>query len=160
MVDELRDIYDAEKQLLAALPKFADASSTAALTEAFRDHLALTEMQVERLDAIFQRLELRSAGKRCKGMQGLVAEARDMISHTRGSPAALRDAGLIAAAQRFEHYEIAAYAMAVRHAVLLGQDQIAALLHASLEEEKAADDTLNVVADREVNAAAMAAVAV
>jgi ferritin-like metal-binding protein YciE len=160
LIDELRDLYDAEGQLTKALPRFAEVSSTPVLTEAFRDHITVTEMQIERLAAAFQRLETNSWGKKCKGVQGILADGRKLITQMRGAAPSLRDAALIMAGQRVEHYEIAAYAAAVRHAALLGEDQIAGLLHASLEEEKAADETLSVIADREVNAAAMLAVAV
>lgn len=157
LLDELRDLYSAERQLVRAMPRIVQASSTPALTDALRDHLAVTETQVGRLVAMFESLQVRASGRKCRGMSGLLAEGKDVIANS-GS-GAVRDAGLVGAAQRIEHYEIAAYGAALRHAELLGQEQIAALLFASLEEEKAADDTLAALASREVNAAAMAAAA-
>lgn len=157
LVEELRDLHSAEKQLVRELPRLVMASSTPALTEALRDHLAVTETQVGRLAAMFDGLGTKASGRKCRGMTGILAESKQIVANS-GS-GAVRDAGLVSAMQRIEHYEIAAYGAALRHAELLGQEQVAALLFASLEEEKSTDDALASLASREVNAAAMAAVA-
>jgi ferritin-like metal-binding protein YciE len=152
LVDELKDIYSAEKQLVEALPRLARAASTSSLERAFTDHLAETERQVERLNRVFEILGKRGPGKRCKGMAGLIEEGKELLEAEGEDP--VLDAGLIGAAQRVEHYEISAYGTAITHAELLGQEQIASLLKQNLEEEKAADKALTMIAEEEVNLAA------
>lgn len=154
-VDELRDIYNAETQLLKALPKMAKAATTPTLKEAFEHHLEETKGQVQRLEQIFEELGTSPKGKKCKGMEGLIAEGSEMMGET-GADAVI-DAGLISAAQRVEHYEIAAYGCVINYAGLLGQTEAVALLEQSLEQEKAADEKLTQLAEEEINTQAMTA---
>lgn len=154
-LDELADIYNAEQQLVDALPKMARAAHHPQLKLAFEHHLAETEAQVERLEGLFDRMSTRAPRKTCKAMKGLVAEGAEMIKQ-KGDPAVL-DAGLIGAAQRVEHYEIAAYGCARTYARLLGDRQAVAALETSLDEEKAADAKLNELAESVVNPEAVIA---
>lgn len=144
-VEELKDIYNAEKQLLKALPKMAKRAESPELKEAFRDHVDVTQKQVERLDQIFEGLGKRASGKKCKGMEGLIEEGKDMLEEE-GEPAVI-DAGLIAAAQRVEHYEIAVYGTLKTYARILGDEDAAGLLEETLEEEKGTDVKLNQIAE-------------
>ena len=153
LVEELRDIYSAEQQLVKALPKLGSAASTARLQDALQDHLTDTEGHVRRLEQIFEALGQKAAGRKCKGMEGLLEEAAEMAAES-GSEL-VRDAGLIASAQRVEHYEIAAYGCAITHARLLGQEQVADLLEQTLVEEKSADERLSAIAEQEVNGSAL-----
>ena len=155
MLEELRDLYNAEQQLTKALPKLAEKASYPLLRQAFQSHLRETENQLARLEQIFERLDEKPSGKKCKGMEGLIDEGNDLLSEK--GLEAVRDAGLIAAAQRVEHYEIAAYGCAVTFAQLLGQQEIATLLQQTLSEEKAADEKLSQIAEQEVNSQAMSA---
>ena len=153
--DMLKDLYSAEKQLIKALPKMAKAASSEDLATAFQDHLEETKEQVQRLAKIFEGMGEQPGGKRCAGMQGLLKEGEQLIHEMSPSPAL--DVALIAAAQKVEHYEIAAYGSA---AALAGQlelrgDQM--LLHDSLLEEKEADAILTDIAKGEVNPDALAA---
>lgn len=152
LVDELKDLYSAEKQITKALPKLAKGSQSAELREAFESHLEETKGHVERLDQIFEILGKPSRGKTCHGMQGLLEEGSEMLEENEKGE--VRDAGLISAAQRVEHYEIAAYGCVRQYAKLLGQDKIAKLLEQTLEEEKAADEKLNTIAEQ-VNSEAL-----
>jgi ferritin-like metal-binding protein YciE len=149
LVDELKDIYSAEKQLVEALPKMAKGATSPALERALNEHLAETEGQVTRLERIFEAMGKRAAGKRCKGMEGLIEEGAEILEHE--GDGSVLDAGIIGAAQKVEHYEISAYGTAITHAELLGQNDIVSLLKESLEEEKAADKTLTMIAEEEVN---------
>jgi ferritin-like metal-binding protein YciE len=149
MLDELKDIYNAEKQLLDAIPRMAKGATSPSLERALTEHLGETERQVNRLERVFEALGKRAAGKKCKGMEGLVAEGAEILDQD--GDGAVKDAGIIAAAQKVEHYEISAYGTAITHAELLGQSDIVALLKESLEEEKAADRTLTMIAEEEVN---------
>ena len=149
LVAQLKDLYSAEKQLTRALPKLARASTTEALATAFREHLVETEGQIERLDQIFFALEESPLGKRCKGMVGLLEEGDEMMDE-QGEPGVV-DAGLIADAQRVEHYEIAGYGSAKALAQLLGHEKIARLLDETLKEEIATDRKLAEIAESEVN---------
>jgi len=158
MLEELRDLYNAEQQLTKALPKMVEKTSNPTLRQAFQTHLRETEGHVARLEQIFERLDEKPTGKKCKGMEGLIDEGDDMLSE-KGSEA-VRDAGIIAAAQRVEHYEIAAYGCAINFAKLLGRQDFAALLTQTLSEEKAADEKLSRIAEQEVNNFAMSAAAV
>ncbi len=153
MVEELRDMYHAENQLMKTLPKLAKAASTPALKEAFQKHLAQTEKQVERIDQIFEQLGGNPKGKRCKGMEGILKEGEDLLDEE--GPGAVIDAGLIAAAQRVEHYEIAAYGCIRSYASLLGLSDVAQLVEQSLEEEEAADRLLSELAETEINTLAL-----
>jgi ferritin-like metal-binding protein YciE len=153
LVDELRDIYHAEKQLLKALPKMVKAASSDKLRQAFEDHLEETRGQVERLEQVFEQLEMPARAKRCEAMAGLIEEAQEMVDEIK-TPEVL-DAALITAAQKVEHYEIASYGSVHALALATGQDEVAQLLAATLEEEKAADQKLNQIALSDVNKTAL-----
>jgi len=150
--EELKDLYDAEKQLTKALPKMSKKATARELKQAIDDHLQQTEQHVDRLEEVFDHLGIPAKGKKCKGMQNLIAEGDDMIGDA-GEDAS-RDAVMIAAAQKVEHYEIAGYGTARTWATLLGKDDVAALLERTLEEEKEADQKLTSIAENVVNAAA------
>lgn len=139
-VEQLRDLYSAETQLLDALPKMADAATAPELKQGFQEHLEQTRIQVQRLESIFQDLGEQPGGHTCKAMQGLVAEGSDMIKE-KANPA-VKDAGLIAAAQRVEHYEIAGYGTVATYAKVLGHQQHLELLRMTESEEKATDSKL------------------
>ena len=156
LVEELRDLHNAEQQLVKALPRLAAVASTPSLQDALQDHLADTEAQVRRLEQIFETLGQKSGGRKCKGMEGLLEEAEEMAAE-KGAEL-VRDAGLIASVQRIEHYEIAAYGCAITHASLLGLDDVADLLEQTLVEEKAADERLSAIAEQEVNGSALHAI--
>jgi ferritin-like metal-binding protein YciE len=153
LCEELRDIYNAEQQLVKALPKLAGVVTTPSLQDALQDHLAETEGHVRRLEQVFEALGQKAAGKKCKGMEGLLEEGAEMAEQT-GSEL-VRDAGIISAAQRVEHYEIAAYGCAITHARVLGLEDVADLLEQTLTEEKLADERLSTIADQEVNGSAL-----
>jgi ferritin-like metal-binding protein YciE len=153
LLDELRDIYHAERQLLKALPKMAKASNSGQLRQAFEHHLEETNGHVERLDRVFETLGKGARGQRCEAMQGLIEEAQELIDEIE-TPEVL-DVGLITAAQKVEHYEISAYGSARALAESLGQDEIVKLLDETLGEEKKADEKLNQIALSEVNRAAL-----
>jgi ferritin-like metal-binding protein YciE len=148
-LDEIRDLYDAEKQLVKALPKMAKAASSEELKQAFTDHLEETTNQVARLEQVFEELGQKARGKKCAAMAGLVTEGQEIVETTTDS--SVRDAGLIAAAQKVEHYEMAGYGSARTHAELLGYDKAVELLEETLQEEKAADTKLNDLATSTVN---------
>jgi ferritin-like metal-binding protein YciE len=151
--DQLRDLLNAEKQLVKALPKMAKASSSADLRKAIENHLEETQGHVERLTEIFELLGESPKGKTCKAMEGLIEEGKEIIEDkSEGAPAAV-DAALIAAAQRVEHYEISAYGSARAFAEQLGLTQVAKLLQKTLDEESEANETLTEVA-KSVNSAA------
>jgi ferritin-like metal-binding protein YciE len=150
--DELKDIYDAEKQLTKALPKLAKKSSNEELRAAFEEHLEETQTHIERLERVFEEMDMPARGKKCEGMQHLIAEGNDMIAECEDDDT--RDAVMIAAAQKCEHYEIASYGTVRTWASLLGKEQVAALLEETLEEEKAADQKLTNIAESFVNTAA------
>lgn len=145
-VEELKDLYSAEAQLVKALPKMAKASSSADLRAGFEGHLEQTKEHVARIEKIFKSLEERPTGKKCKGMEGLIKEGAEMIEEA-PAPEEL-DAGLISAAQRVEHYEIAGYGCVSTYAKLLGDDEAVALLRQTLEEEKETDRKLTHLAAR------------
>jgi ferritin-like metal-binding protein YciE len=145
-IDELRDIYNAENQLTKALPKMAKAATSDDLRAGFEGHLEQTKGHVERLERIFKELGEKPTGKKCKGMEGLVKEGEEMIKEEELEGEAL-DAGLISAAQRVEHYEIAAYGCVRTYAKLLGQDDAAELLEQTLGEEKETDQKLTMLAE-------------
>ena len=142
-VEELRDVYDAEKQLTKALPKMAKAVESDELRTAFEEHLEITRMQVNRLEEVFKSLGLAARGKTCDGMKGLIEEGSSHMEELEGSTL---DAALIGAAQRVEHYEIAAYGTLATWADLLGHQDAKDLLGQTLEEEKEADEKLTMIA--------------
>ena len=148
-VEELRDIYDAENQLVKALPKMAKHAFSSRLRQAFQEHLEQTKSHVNRLEQIFENLDESPKGKTCKGMKGLIAEGSEMVN-ARGDEGAV-DAGLIAAAQRVEHYEIAAYGTARTFASTLGKTEDADLLQQTLDEEGETDKRLSALAEESIN---------
>jgi ferritin-like metal-binding protein YciE len=152
LVDELRDIYDGEIRLTKALPKMAHAASSEQLRTAFMNHLRDTERQVTRLEQVFRTLGETARGKKCDGIIGLVEEGKKAME---GLDGAVLDAALIAGGQKVEHYEIATYGTLAYFAELLGHDRAKELLGETLEEEKAADETLSTIAKSEVNPQAL-----
>jgi ferritin-like metal-binding protein YciE len=150
-IDELRDLYNAETQLVKALPKMAKASSSEELREAFEEHLRQTSEQVSRLEQIFEMLDEKPTGKKCLGMEGLVKEAAETMKEDYED--AVMDAALIGAAQRVEHYEIAGYGTVREFAERLGEDEHVPLLEQTLEEEKQTDEKLTQLAE-EINSQA------
>jgi len=147
--DELRDVYDAEKRVLKALPKMAKAASDERLREAFTTHLEETRGQIERLEQVFESLDMKVRGKRCAGMEGILEEGTELMQED-GDESVL-DAGFIAAAQRVEHYEITAYGTLMAWAKVLGYREALQLLGANEQEEKAADKKLTAIAENLVN---------
>lgn len=148
-LDEIRDLYDAEKQLRKALPKMVRAAASEELQSAFEDHFRQTLGHVDRLEEIFEALGEKGTGKKCAAMTGLIKEGEELIGEMPEGP--LRDAGLIAAAQKVEHYEIAGYGSARAHAELLGHAEAVSRLEDTLQEERAANRKLNEIAESEVN---------
>lgn len=153
-LDELKDLYSAEKQITKSLPKMAKAATSPDLRKAFETHLEETKGHVERLEKALQILGKPTRGKMCHGMEGVLEEGAEVLEETEKGD--VRDAALISAAQRVEHYEIAAYGSVREYAALLGQDDIAELLEETLNEEKAADEKLNSIA-KSVNSQALQA---
>ena len=151
-VDELKDIYSAENQLVKALPKMAKAATSNELRTGFEEHLGQTRGHVQRLEQIFKALGEKQTGKKCKGMEGLVAEGQEMMEEDFEDD--LMDAALISAAQRVEHYEIAAYGTVRTYAELLGEDEAVTLLEQTLGEEKETDQKLSDLAS-DINVKAM-----
>jgi ferritin-like metal-binding protein YciE len=147
--DEIKDIYDAEKQLTRALPKLAKKATATELKAAFEEHLEQTQEHIARLEQVFDQMGMPVRGKRCEGMQHLIAEGNDMIAEAEDD--ATRDALMIAAAQKCEHYEIASYGTIRVWANLLGKTEVAALFEDTLEEEKEADQKLTQIAESFVN---------
>ncbi|MGZ8391533.1 MAG: YciE/YciF ferroxidase family protein [Gemmatimonadales bacterium] len=154
-LEELKDVYNAEKQILSALPRMAKAAESPELEKAFTQHLKETEGQVQRLERIFKELGQAARGKKCKGMEGLLEEGKEVMEEE-GDPAVI-DAALIASAQRVEHYEIAAYGCLRTYANLLGYSEAERLLGQTLKEEEAADKKLSQLGESGINqSAAMA----
>jgi ferritin-like metal-binding protein YciE len=149
LADELKDLYSAENQLVKALPKIAKAVESQDLRSAFEEHLKQTHKHVERLERICEKLDVNPRGKKCMGMEGLLAEGIEILNSD-GETEPL-EAGFIGAAQRVEHYEIAAYGTARAHARQLGFVEIANLLGKTLNEEKQADEKLTKLAENQVN---------
>jgi len=145
-VEELQDLYSAETQITKALPKMAKAATSPALKDAFESHLEETREQIKRLDQIFESLGENSKGKTCEGMKGLLKEGDELMKED--ADPEVMDAGLIAAAQRVEHYEMAGYGTVRTYAELLGEDDAVSLLETTLKEEKAADSKLSKVANK------------
>lgn len=148
-VHQLEDIYDAEKRLTNALPQMRDSAHNSDLKNAFDEHLKETENQIARLDKVFESIGKRPQRESCEAMKGLIREGEQMIQS--GGDESAHDAALIAAAQRVEHYEIAAYGTARTLADRLERRDAAEQLDATLAEEKSADSKLNAIAEREVN---------
>jgi ferritin-like metal-binding protein YciE len=151
-LDELKDLYSAERQILKALPKLTRAATSADLKNAFNTHFQETELHAQRIEAIFEDHASHARGKKCVGMQGVLEEGEELLEE-RSEPDVL-DAGLIGAAQRVEHYEMAAYGTARTHAQQLGYRHDAELLQQTLDEEKEADKKLTKIAEASVNAKA------
>lgn len=149
LIHELKDLYSAENQIIKALPKMAKAAENEQLRAAFEEHLEITRKQVERLNETFKELNESPGRKKCKGMEGLLAEGNELISEEDEGP--VRDAALICAGQKVEHYEMAAYGCARTFASLLGLNDIAAKLQATLDEEGEADRKLTDLAQSEIN---------
>ncbi len=150
---QIEDLYDAEKRIVQALPKMADAAHTPELKQAFADHLDQTREHVERLDTIFRQLGRTPERETCEAMKGLLREGEEMMS-AKGDPF-VRDAAIISAAQRVEHYEMAGYGTARSLAMHLGHTEAARLLQTTLQEEEASDRKLTEIAETEVNARAL-----
>lgn len=148
-VDSLKDIYWAEKALTKALPKMAKNSSAPKLVEAINEHLKVTENQVARLEEVFASIGEKAVAKKCDAMDGLIKEGEGIMEETQPGP--VRDAGIIAASQKVEHYEIATYGTLAAFARTLGEDMAAGLLEQTLEEEKEADKTLTEAAYNDIN---------
>jgi ferritin-like metal-binding protein YciE len=148
-IDVLRDLYDAENQILKALPKMAKASSSTALRNGFEGHLQQTEGHVHRLDQVFEHLGETPRRKKCKAIEGLLEEGKELLESD--SDSEVLDAGLIAAAQKVEHYEIASYGCARTYAEVLGQEEAAELLQQTLDEEKQTDEKLTQIAVKQIN---------
>jgi ferritin-like metal-binding protein YciE len=147
-MDVLRDTLDAERQITKALPKMAKAAESDELRQAFEEHLRVTENQIERLETIFKSMDKPARGKHCPGMEGLLKEGSELIEKEELGPA--RDAAMIAAAQKVEHYEIAAYGTLATYAQMLEMEEAVGLLTETLEEEKQTDEELTGVAS-EIN---------
>jgi len=148
-LDELADLLNAETQLTKALPKMAKAAQSEELREAINSHLQETEGHVDRLKQVFESLDEKPKSKTCKAMKGLVEEGSDLLQELKGKSSI--DAGIIAAAQKVEHYEIASYGTVVAWAEQMGHDETAKLLEETLDEEKAADEKLTEVAESVAN---------
>jgi ferritin-like metal-binding protein YciE len=155
LIDELRDLYNAEKQITRALPKMSKAATTPPLADAFETHLGETNAQIERLERAFEHLGETARGKQCEGIAGILEEGKEIMEEDFED--VTLDACLIAAAQRVEHYEIAAYGTVIAWAKAMGHDEVADLLQESLDEEKAADEKLTSLAEGGVNEQAAAA---
>lgn len=154
-LEQLRDLFDAETQLIEALPKMAEAAYAPDLKTAFTQHLGQTREHVTRLERVFSALGERPEGETCYGMKGLIKEGQEIIK-AKGEPEVI-DAGLIAAAQRVEHYEIAGYGTVRTYAETLGAEEAARMLEKTLQEEEEADDRLTELAESHINAEALLA---
>lgn len=146
---QLKDIYNAENQLIHALPEMEKQAKSSDLKNAFSEHLEETKIQKERLDSIANELNINLSGETCEAMQGLIEEAKSFVSEEASDP--VKDAGIIADAQRIEHYEISAYGTVVHFAKVLGHNKVADLLQETLDEEKNADSLLNDIAVQNIN---------
>jgi len=144
-IDQLKDLYNAEQQLIKALPKMAKAATSKELKSAFEDHLEKTKGHAQRIETIFEQMGERVQAKKCKAMEGLIKEGGEVIEEDMEN--GIKDAAIIAAAQRVEHYEIAGYGCVRAYAMKLGDDKAAHLLSQTLNEEKEADKTLNGIAE-------------
>jgi len=149
-IDELKDIYWAEKHIVKTLPKLQKAATSEELKQAFADHLEQTKEHVTRLEQAFEMMGKKAQAKRCEAIEGITKEGENIIEET-DKGTATRDVGLILAAQKVEHYEISTYGGLVTLAKTMGHDDVADLLHTTLEEEKEADELLTNVAENHVN---------
>lgn len=147
--EQLKDLYWAEKALTKALPKMAKKATSDELKKALNNHLTETEKHVKRLEEVFELIEKPSRAKKCEAMEGLIKEGEEIIESTEEGP--VRDAGIIAACQKVEHYEIASYGTLKTFATILDKNKIAAMLGKTLEEEKLADSKLTEVAENSIN---------
>lgn len=152
-VDSLKDIYWAEKALTKALPKMQKAATTDELKNAIEEHLAQTEEQVTRLEQVFELVGEKAQAKKCEAMEGLIKEGESIIEETEDG-SMTRDVGIIMAAQKVEHYEIATYGGLVQLAMVLGYDEASAILETTLDEEKETDQNLTTIAENDINWAA------
>ena len=150
--DELEDIYDAEHQLIKALPKMIERSSSPELQQALKQHVTVTQNQIKRLEQVFQTLGEKAKRKPCKGMAGIVSEGSEMLEEDLEE--STRDVAIISAAQKVEHYEIASYGTVRTLAQTLGNNEVAELLEETLDEEKEADERLTQIAESSVNSEA------
>lgn len=153
-VDTLKDLYDAEHQLIDALPKMAEAASSPDLKKGLQQHLEQTRRQAQRLEQVFQDVNLTPDRKKCVGMEGLIKEGQQHMAELKSDKDVL-DAGLIASAQKVEHYEIAGYGTAKTYAEMLGRTESVRLLDQTLSEEYATDERLTKLAESHINAEAM-----
>ena len=153
-VDQLKDLYDAEHQIIEALPKMAETAKSRELKQSFNQHLETTRQQAKRLEEIFSEMNEKPGGKKCVGMQGLIKEGEELIKEKKADPDVI-DAGLIAAAQKVEHYEISGYGTARTYAEMLGRDNAARLLQRTLDEEAQTDEKLTQLAESHINIQAM-----
>lgn len=151
--EQLKDIYWAEKALTKALPKMAKNASSEELIDALNDHLEVTKGQVQKVEDVFASIGKKAQAKKCDAMEGLIKEGEGILEDT--EPGAVRDAGIIGACQKVEHYEIASYGTLASFASLLGEEEAASMLQEILEEEKEADSTLTTVAESAINAEAL-----
>ncbi len=154
LVEEIKDLFNAEKQLTKALPKLAKNATNPDLRAALESHLGETHEQISRLEQVFELLDETARGKHCAGMAGIIEEGNDMLEED--AEEAVMDACIIAAGQRAEHYEMAAYGTCIAWAKALGLEEVATLLETTLNEEKAADQKLSALAESGINDAAMA----
>jgi ferritin-like metal-binding protein YciE len=153
-LEQLRDLYDAEQQIIKALPKMIDAAQAEQLKEAMSEHLEVTKEQATRLEQIFKQMGQKASAENCKGIEGILKEGNDLVGEIKD--ASVRDAAIIASAQRVEHYEMAGYGTARSYAQLLQQNDASQLLQQTLDEEQEADQTLTSLAS-EINLEAKAA---
>ena len=149
MIEEIRDLYDAERQLVKALPKMAKGATSDELRSLIETHLEETQGQVKRLEQAFEMLQEKPRGKHCAGIAGIIKEGSDLLEED--FDGAVLDAGIIAGAQRAEHYEMGAYGSVIAWAKQLGEGDVASLLEETLEEEKGADEKLSALAESSIN---------
>lgn len=149
LVHELKDLYNAEQQLIKAMPKMAEATSSDELKRALKDHMRETETQIERLEKVFSILGDKPTGEKCKAMEGIIKESQDMIQERADKN--VMDAAIISMAQRVEHYEIAGYGTVCTYAKQLGMHDVLDLLQLTLDEEKNADQKLTYLAEHNIN---------
>jgi ferritin-like metal-binding protein YciE len=149
MVNELKDLYNAEKQITRALPKMAKNAQSDKLRKAFEDHLKMTENQITRLEQVFEELEIPAKGKKCAGMEGIINEGKELMEEI--EEGATLDAALISAAQKVEHYEIASYGTVRTYAEELGFPKVAELLQKTLDEESQTNELLTSIAESDIN---------
>ena len=149
LIHELKDLYNAENQIMKALPKMAKATSSEKLSTAFQDHLKETQTQIERLEQVFEIIGEKASGEKCKAMEGIIKECEDMMEQR--ADKSVMDAALIACAHRVEHYEIAGYGTVCTYAKQLGMNDVLDLLQMNLSEEKKTDEKLTFLAEQAIN---------